>query len=68
MKPVEEQNVWELLDKFFYYLDLTEESDSGTLFHPTMITSCRAMDGVNVNKILNRLKELTTENRGCDHA
>lgn len=46
----------ELLKKLFYYLDITEESDSGRPFRPNVISSCRAMDGAELNEILNQLK------------
>jgi hypothetical protein len=32
----------DLTKQFIEILDITEESDSGRLFHPTNITSCRA--------------------------
>lgn len=51
-----------LLKKLFYYLDMTEESDSGRVFHPTTITSCRVMDGEAINEILKQLKaQINTE-------
>ena len=31
-----------LLVRFFEFLDLTDESDSGNIFHPINIGSCRA--------------------------
>jgi hypothetical protein len=34
----------DLVKQFIAILDITEESDSGRLFHPTNITSCRAGD------------------------
>lgn len=52
-----EEDITELLKKFFYYLDMTEESGSGRTFHPTIITSCRAMYQDEINNILKQLKE-----------
>lgn len=54
-----EEEVKELLKKLFYYLDMTEESEFGRVFHPTIITSCRVMDGEAINDILKQLKEYT---------
>jgi hypothetical protein len=42
--------------EFFYYLDMIEESDSGRVFHPTIITSCRVHDQQAINEILKQLK------------
>lgn len=56
------ENTNQLLKKLFYYLDMTEESDSGKVFHPTIITSCRVMDGEAINEVLKQLKaQITTE-------
>lgn len=46
----------QLMEKFFYYLDMTEESDSGRIFHPTIITSCRANDRLALEEILRQMK------------
>lgn len=54
-----EEDLTELLKKLFYYLDMTEESDSGRVFHPTIITSCRVMYQDKINDILKQLKEYT---------
>ncbi len=42
-------------------LDIEEESDSGTAFHPNRIRSCRVMDGMQMNQCLQKLKELASE-------
>jgi hypothetical protein len=39
-------------------LEIEEESDSGTPFHPNRISSCRVMDGMKINQCLKTLKEL----------
>jgi hypothetical protein len=44
------------LKRFFDILDMTEESDSGCVFHPVHISSCRVMLMDELNGILNRLK------------
>lgn len=46
----------QLLKKLFYYLDITEESDSGRSFRPNVVTSCRTMDGAKIDEILGQLK------------
>jgi chromosome segregation ATPase len=40
-------------------LDIEEESDSGTVFHPNKISSCRVMDGARISQCLKKLKELS---------
>lgn len=47
----------DLLEMF----DYTEESDSGTVFHPTHISSCRIMHCERINKILPEMKKLLSE-------
>lgn len=49
------------LAAFFALLDLEEDSElTGKLFHPTRITSCRALDGQRINELLGRLKTFAT--------
>ena len=47
-----------LLTEFFNILDTTEESDSGTIFHPVQITSCRVMQSEKVESIIQQIKSL----------
>lgn len=47
----------QLVKELFYYLDMTEESDSGRAFHPTIITSCRVHHQEALSEILKQLKE-----------
>ena len=42
-------------------LEIEEESDSGTVFRPNKISSCRVMDGMQMNQCLKKLKELAAE-------
>jgi len=49
----------ELVKEFVEILDVVEESDSGTSFHPVYISSCRCLTGKRVNEIIKRMKELT---------
>jgi hypothetical protein len=51
----------ELTREFFKYLDYTEESDSGNIFHPIYISCCRVMMNEPLNKLLDRMKELAFE-------
>lgn len=35
-----------------------EESDSGTMFYPNQIVSCRCMDSEKIGNVLDRIKEI----------
>ncbi len=45
--------------EFFEYLDRVEESDSGNEFHPVYISCCRAQWNESLDRILERMKELS---------
>ena len=47
-----------LWHQLFFLLDITEESDSGNEFRPNYISSCRAVDGERIQKILQEAKQL----------
>jgi hypothetical protein len=47
-----------LWHQLFFLLDITEESDSGNTFRPNYISSCRAVDGDRIQKILEEAKQL----------
>jgi hypothetical protein len=47
-----------LWHQLFFLLDITEESDSGNEFRPNYISSCRAVDGDRIQKILEEAKQL----------
>jgi len=52
-----EDKLKELVKSLFTdYLDVTEESDQGRVFHPTFITSCRVMKVEPLNKLIAELK------------
>jgi hypothetical protein len=51
----------ELVLQFFSYLDKTEESDSGRIFHLLTFTSVRVMDGVAVNVILQKMRSIVKD-------
>lgn len=42
-------------------LEIEEESDSGSVFRPNKVSSCRVMDGMQINQCLKVLKELAQE-------
>ena len=46
-----------LLVRLFEFLDLTEESDSGRIFHPITIGSCRADELQPLNDLLKEMKK-----------
>jgi hypothetical protein len=46
------------LVRFFYLLDIEEETDDGRPFHPnTLGGSCRALDAQEMNQLLTELKD-----------
>lgn len=50
----------ELVKTFFNdYLNLVEESDSGRLFHPVTIGSCRVMLMEPLGELLEKMRELS---------
>ena len=51
-----------LWHQLFFLLDITEESDSGNTFRPNYISSCRAVDGERIQKILEEAKQLINTN------
>lgn len=44
------------LTEFFSFLDATEESDSGRVFHPIAISCCRAMQLEPLGKCITALR------------
>ena len=46
-----------LMVRLFEFLDLTEESDSGRIFHPITIGSCRADKLQPLNDLLKEMKK-----------
>jgi hypothetical protein len=48
--------VKELFDK---YLNVVEESDSGYLFNPTTITTCRSLKVKPLNELLEKMRALS---------
>jgi hypothetical protein len=56
-----------LWHQLFFLLDITEESDSGNEFRPNRISSCRAVDGERIQKILEEAKQLVNGNVKNEH-
>lgn len=54
------------LKRFFEYLDYTEESDGGKMFHPITVTCCRAMMIEGLNDTLRDMKEYMLERTECE--
>jgi hypothetical protein len=47
-----------LWHQLLFLLEITEESDGGNEFRPNYISSCRAVDGERIQKILEEAKQL----------
>lgn len=54
---ITDEQAKQLIQKLFYYLDVVEETDEGRQFHPNYISSCRALDGAELNSILTSLEQ-----------
>lgn len=46
----------ELIKEFLSYLDYTDESESGRVFHPVEIGCCRAMIGEALGHVLHEMR------------
>lgn len=53
---LDSMSLHELVKEFISYLDYTEESDSGRIFHPITIGSCRVLMQEPLNKVLTLLR------------
>jgi len=51
----------ECVREFFTYLDYTEESDNGKMFHPIAISCCRVMKIEPLNNLLDEMKALSSK-------
>lgn len=56
-----------LWHQLFFLLDITEESDNGTEFRPNRISSCRALDGDRIEKILTEAKQIINADVNNQH-
>jgi len=51
----------DLVKEFFSILDEEEESDSGRVFHPVYISSCRVMKTKRLGELFTEMKKLIKE-------
>jgi hypothetical protein len=51
------KSIEELVKDFFAYLDYTEESDSGRVFHPVEISCCRVLMSEPLGMLLQELRK-----------
>ncbi len=51
-----------VVKEFLSYLDYTEESDSGRVFHPITIGSCRALMSEPLDMVMQTLRRKTNVN------
>jgi hypothetical protein len=58
MKDAMTPTLEDLVRELFYYLDKREETDGGREFSPNYISSCRALDGAAMGKLLKQIKAL----------
>jgi hypothetical protein len=56
-KQLLEMSEKQLLTEFFTYLDYQEESDSGRVFNPVTIGSCRVMMTEPLDMLLQRMRD-----------
>jgi hypothetical protein len=49
------------VNQFFSFLDATEESDEGRIFHPIRIDCCRCLMSEPLGKVLGEMKSLAKE-------
>ena len=55
---MKEDKLKKLVIEFFKILDTVEESDSGKIFHPVHISSCRVMTTKRLGEIFSEMKEI----------
>jgi len=56
---IKNKELSESVKEFFQYLDSTEESDSGVVFHPVHITCSRVLMMDPLNAVLIKMKDLS---------
>lgn len=54
-----------LIAEFLSYLDYTEETDSGRVFHPITISSCRVLMSEPLSVVLDALRQRADGYNGC---
>lgn len=56
---IEEMDLAGCVKRFFEILDIKETSDNGREFSPNYISSCRALDGAELSKLITKMKRLS---------
>ena len=56
-KKLKELSSEELIQEFLSYLDYTEESDSGRVFHPIQISSTRALMSPCIDMLIKEMRK-----------
>jgi hypothetical protein len=56
-----------LWHQLIFLLEITEESDNGTEFRPNRISSCRALDGERIDKIITEAKQIINADVNNQH-
>ena len=56
-EEVNQMSLEELVAEFLSYLDYTEESDSGNVFHPITIGCCRILMSKPLDFVINSLRK-----------
>lgn len=51
----------EIIKEFLYLLNRREESDSGVVFSPNYISSCRVMDSQRLGELLKQMERYVNE-------
>jgi len=56
MQTSQDTKIYDLVREFFKILERQESTDSGRMFHPTTISSCRVMEQLKLEKVLEGMK------------
>jgi hypothetical protein len=56
MQTSPDTKIYDLVREFFTILERQESTDSGRMFHPTTISSCRIMEQAKLVKVLEGMK------------
>jgi len=56
MQTLPDTKIYDLVKQFFTILERQESTDSGRMFYPTTISSCRVMEQLKLEKVLEGMK------------
>jgi len=56
MQTLQDTKIYDLVREFFTILERQESTDSGRMFYPTTISSCRIMEQAKLIKVLEGMK------------